>query len=106
MRAKSTEEKSVVDVFLTAYGLSGLCDLSANVDRCFVVFPKSSTSGDVVVFNVLTLSIINVIHAHITPIAAIAVSPCGNLLATASDAVRTRGQAVLLFPPGAMARPT
>lgn len=63
------------------------------------MFPKSSTSGDVVVFNVLTLSIINVIHAHITPIAAIAVSPCGNLLATASDAVRVPYPAP---PPGGL----
>lgn len=47
--------------------------------------PPSPTTGDVLIFDTLNLSAVNVIQAHRTPIAALALNSSGTMLATASD---------------------
>ncbi|PWY99192.1 autophagy-related protein 18 [Testicularia cyperi] len=46
---------------------------------------SSHSSGDVLIFDLLSLSVTNVIQAHKTPISALALNSTGTLLATASD---------------------
>lgn len=84
-----------------------ICALSPSSDNCFLAYPSpvpsptspfanSSTSasgapgaganaGDVLIFDLLSLSVTNVIQAHKTPISALALNSTGTLLATASD---------------------
>ncbi|GAA5967556.1 hypothetical protein JCM11641_005692 [Rhodosporidiobolus odoratus] len=47
--------------------------------------PQSANTGDVLLFDAVSLSVVNIIQAHKTPIAHIALNSTGTLLATASD---------------------
>lgn len=92
-----------------------ICALSPSSENCFLAYPSpvpsptspfatagSSTAGaggaggasssgaagsagDVLIFDLLSLSVTNVIQAHKTPISALALNSTGTLLATASD---------------------
>lgn len=84
-----------------------ICALSPSSENCFLAYPSpvaSPTSpfantssgsqgaggnggaaGDVLIFDLLSLSVTNVIQAHKTPISALALNSTGTLLATASD---------------------
>lgn len=85
-----------------------ICALSPSSDNCYLAYPspapQSSSpfafpphvpaannltspnrTGDVVVFDTLTLQPVNVIEAHKSPLAALSFNADGNLLATASD---------------------
>lgn len=83
-----------------------ICALSPSSENCFLAYPSpvasptspfantSSSSGagqgggaagDVLIFDLLSLSVTNVIQAHKTPISALALNSTGTLLATASD---------------------
>ena len=83
---------------------AGICSLSSSAENSYLVFPHpNSTSpsfnpshtptqpaplqhtGEVLVFDALALTPINIIPAHKTPIALLALSPKGDILATASD---------------------
>lgn len=55
--------------------------------------PPAPTTGDVLLFDTLNLSAINVIQAHKTPIACLALNAAGTMLATASD----KGTVVRVF---------
>ncbi|WWC95815.1 hypothetical protein V866_002681 [Kwoniella sp. B9012] len=55
--------------------------------------PPAPTTGDVLLFDTITLSALNVIQAHKTPIAALALNSTGTMLATASD----KGTVVRVF---------
>ncbi|SPO24043.1 related to ATG18 - Phosphatidylinositol 3,5-bisphosphate-binding protein [Ustilago trichophora] len=91
-----------------------ICALSPSSENCYLAYPSpvpSPTSpfansaggsggggagssggaaggpsgGDVLIFDLLSLSVTNVIQAHKTPISALALNSTGTLLATASD---------------------
>nr|XP_019043558.1 autophagy-like protein 18 Atg18 [Kwoniella bestiolae CBS 10118]OCF22488.1 autophagy-like protein 18 Atg18 [Kwoniella bestiolae CBS 10118] len=55
--------------------------------------PPAPTTGDVLLFDTISLSALNVIQAHKTPIAALALNSTGTMLATASD----KGTVVRVF---------
>lgn len=55
--------------------------------------PPAPTTGDVLLFDTLNLSALNVIQAHKTPIACLALNATGTMLATASD----KGTVVRVF---------
>ncbi|CDW96950.1 hypothetical protein [Sporisorium scitamineum] len=92
-----------------------ICALSPSSENCFLAYPSPvpsptspfansaggsagagasgsgsggaarGTAGDVLIFDLLSLSVTNVIQAHKTPISALALNSTGTLLATASD---------------------
>ena len=66
----------------------GLCVLSPNDKSSLLVFPSSSLSGELLVYSALSLSVVNVIRAHVSATTALAISLCGTRLATASETVR------------------
>ncbi len=68
-----------------------ICDLAPSSDNCYLVYPhsqssllSSSTAGDVVVFDTVSLQPVNVIKAHKAPISTLTINNNGSLLATAS----------------------
>ncbi|XP_018323285.1 WD repeat domain phosphoinositide-interacting protein 2 isoform X2 [Agrilus planipennis] len=63
----------------------GLCALSINDDNCYLAYPGSSTIGEVQIFDVINLNAKTMIPAHDSPLAAIAFSPNGTRIATASE---------------------
>ena len=83
--------------------MTGICSLSSSAENSYLVFPHPNStsptftpthtpslpplqhSGEVLVFDTLGLSPINVIAAHKTPIALLSLSPKGDVVATASD---------------------
>ena len=92
-----------VDTIETGSNPSGICSLSSSAENSYLVFPhptsnrptatpshtpstaQTQTAGEVLVFDTLSLTPVNIIAAHKTPIALLALSPKGDLLATASD---------------------
>lgn len=82
---------------------TGLCALSINSENCFLAYPGSSTIGEVQIFDavnlVITILSFNfcfipqyifqhskiMIPAHDSPLAALAFSPTGLKIATASE---------------------
>ncbi|BFZ62573.1 autophagy protein [Saitoella coloradoensis] len=86
----------------TAPNPTAICALSSSSENCFIAYPsptpatgggspgKATTntaphSGDVVIFDCLTLQPTTLIHAHKSSLSALALSSDGTLLATASD---------------------
>ncbi|CAM6101249.1 unnamed protein product [Calypogeia fissa] len=63
----------------------GLCAFSSNHDNCYLALPASTTSGAVLVYDALDLHALCQIQAHRAPLAAMALSADGFLLATASE---------------------
>ncbi|KAL3274281.1 hypothetical protein HHI36_015686 [Cryptolaemus montrouzieri] len=63
----------------------GLCALSPSGEPCFLAYPGSSSVGEVQIFDASNLYAKNMIHAHDSPLAAIAFSPNGLRIATASE---------------------
>lgn len=75
-----------------------LCALAPSSEMCFLasvapVGHTDATPGHVVLYDLLTLSIANVVHAHRTKLACIAINAQGTLLATASE----KGTVVRVF---------
>lgn len=64
---------------------TGLCTLSINSDNCFLAYPGSNTIGEVQIFDAVNLQAKTMIPAHDSPLAALAFSPTGSRLATASE---------------------
>ena len=86
---------------------SAICTLSPSSDNCYMAYPLpkpredepgkrpahapplstyvAQTSGQVLVFDTLSLKAVNVIEAHRSPLSCIAVNSDGTLLATASE---------------------
>jgi len=93
--------------YRTSPDILAICALSPSSDPSFLAYPSpvpsptsplstaaqtrpsqatpASLSGDVLLFDTRTLSVVNVIQAHKSPIAHIAINSAGTLLATASD---------------------
>jgi autophagy-related protein 18 len=90
-----------------------VCALSSDSDRSYLAYPSPSpsststplssssvpgpppapTAGDVLLFDTITLSALNVIQAHKSPIAHLALNSTGTMLATASE----KGTVVRVF---------
>lgn len=64
---------------------TGLCSLSINSENCFLAYPGSSTIGEVQIFDAVNLHSKIMIPAHDSPLAALAFSPTGLRIATASE---------------------
>ncbi|XP_066256237.1 WD repeat domain phosphoinositide-interacting protein 2 isoform X2 [Euwallacea similis] len=63
----------------------GLCALSSNSENCYLGYPGSSSVGEVQIFDAMNLNAKIMIHAHDSPLAALAFSPNGLKIATASE---------------------
>ncbi|KAK5641221.1 hypothetical protein RI129_009768 [Pyrocoelia pectoralis] len=63
----------------------GLCALSINNDNCYLAYPGSSTIGEVQIFDANNLHAKTMIPAHESPLAALAFSPNGTRIASASE---------------------
>uniref|UniRef100_V9I9I7 WD repeat domain phosphoinositide-interacting protein 2 n=1 Tax=Apis cerana TaxID=7461 RepID=V9I9I7_APICE len=69
----------------TPPNLAGLCTLSINSDNCYLAYPGSNTIGEVQIFDAINLQAKTMIPAHDSPLAALAFSPNGTKVATASE---------------------
>ncbi|XP_011079445.1 autophagy-related protein 18b [Sesamum indicum] len=78
----SLEIKRVID---TVPNLKGLCAFSASTDNPYLALPASTMEGSVLVYNVIDLQSHCEIHAHRSPLAAMAFSSNGMYIATASE---------------------
>ncbi|KAL0334137.1 UNVERIFIED_CONTAM: Autophagy-related protein 18b [Sesamum angustifolium] len=80
---KSLEIKRVID---TVPNLKGLCAFSASTDNPYLALPASTIKGSVLVYNVISAVPLKMqIHAHRSPLAAMAFSSNGMYIATASE---------------------
>lgn len=64
---------------------SGLCALASDSDHCYLAYPGSARVGEVQIFDAVNLRAQTMIPAHDSPLAAIAFSPSGCEVATASE---------------------
>ncbi|XP_060660429.1 WD repeat domain phosphoinositide-interacting protein 2 isoform X3 [Drosophila nasuta] len=71
----------------------GLCALSSSSEHCYLAYPGSVITGEVQIFDAINLHAKTMINAHDTPLAAIAFSPSGTEIATASE----RGTVIRVF---------
>ncbi|KAF9930426.1 autophagy protein [Linnemannia zychae] len=79
-----------------------ICALSPSSDNCYLAYPSPTPSptspfsnngrddshgpsGDVLIFNALTLQVVNIVQAHKTSVSNISINSEGTMLATASD---------------------
>ncbi|KAG2188282.1 hypothetical protein INT44_001035 [Umbelopsis vinacea] len=81
-----------------------ICALSPSSENCYIAYPSPSSStssplagnhlgpsqssyasGDVLIFDALSLQVVNIVQAHKSPVSCIAMNSDGTLLATASD---------------------
>ncbi|XP_017759497.1 PREDICTED: WD repeat domain phosphoinositide-interacting protein 2 isoform X3 [Eufriesea mexicana] len=69
----------------TPPNLAGLCTLSINSDNSYLAYPGSNTIGEVQIFDAINLQAKTMIPAHDSPLAALAFSPNGTKVATASE---------------------
>lgn len=78
-----------------------ICALSPSSENCYLAYPSPTLSptsgsgrddshgpsGDVLIFDALTLQVVNVVQAHKTSVSNISINSEGTMLATASDKV-------------------
>ncbi|CAO3599452.1 unnamed protein product [Absidia cylindrospora] len=78
-----------------------ICALSPSSENCYIAYPSRSSSnspytggqttqsyfptGDVEIFDALSLQLINIVQAHKSPLSSITMNSDGTLLATASE---------------------
>ncbi|RKP04865.1 WD40 repeat-like protein [Thamnocephalis sphaerospora] len=82
-----------------------VCALSPSSENCYLIYPSPSpassgspfstptdsvprgttTTGDVLIFDALSLQVVNIIQAHKSPLSCVATNAEGTLMATASD---------------------
>ncbi|KYQ89796.1 autophagy protein 18 [Tieghemostelium lacteum] len=68
----------------TAPNPKGLCALSPSNNN-YIVYPASTSNGNILVMDICTLETVNLIQAHKSQISSLAINKDGTLLATASD---------------------
>ncbi|KAB5585393.1 autophagy-like protein 18 [Coniochaeta sp. 2T2.1] len=98
---------SLLYTIATSPNSSAICALSPSSENCYIAYPLPKprddtgdkrpshapplstyvppTSGEVLIFDTLTLKAVNVIEAHRSPLCCIALNSEGTLLATASE---------------------
>ncbi|OVA09488.1 WD40 repeat [Macleaya cordata] len=76
---------AILDTIDTVPNPKGLCAFSPNLDACYLALPASTTKGSVLLYNVMELQSHCEIDAHLSPLAAIALSANGLYIATASE---------------------
>ncbi|KIH95008.1 hypothetical protein SPBR_03728 [Sporothrix brasiliensis 5110] len=98
---------SLLYTIATSPNPSAICCLSPSSDNCYIAYPLpkpredrdekrpshapplssyiAPTSGEVLIFDAITLKAVNVIEAHRSPLSCIAINGDGTLLATASE---------------------
>lgn len=81
-----------------------VCALSPSSENCYIAYPSKSSSsapfsvnhqgspsyyatGDVEIFDALSLQLLNIVPAHKSPVSCITMNSDGTLLATASEKV-------------------
>ncbi|KAF9353353.1 autophagy protein [Mortierella sp. AD094] len=81
---------------------NAICALSPSSENCYLAYPSPTPSptspfsnngrddshgpsGDVLIFNALTLQVVNIVQAHKTSVSNISINYDGTMLATASD---------------------
>ncbi|CAK8676807.1 WD repeat domain phosphoinositide-interacting protein 2-like [Clavelina lepadiformis] len=69
----------------TPKNTKGLCCLSISNENSYLAYPGSSIVGEVQVFDVTTLRTVSTIHAHNSPLAAMAFNHTAKKIATASS---------------------
>ncbi|KAF9414823.1 autophagy protein [Podila epigama] len=89
---------------------NAICALSPSSENCYLAYPSPTPSptspfssngrdaphgpsGDVLIFNALTLQVVNIVQAHKTSVSNIAINAEGTMLATASD----KGTVIRIF---------
>jgi len=75
----------ILHIIDTVPNPKGLVALSPSNKNCYLAYPGSQQTGDVYIFDALSLRTVSVVAAHKGPIAAIAISQDGALMATASE---------------------
>jgi len=63
----------------------GACALSSSESNCFLAYPSNASRGDVFVYDVLNLQLVNTIRAHNSPVRVFAFNQQGTMLATVSE---------------------
>ncbi|KAG9455244.1 hypothetical protein H6P81_008148 [Aristolochia fimbriata] len=76
---------AILDTIETVPNNKGLCAFSPSPDACYLALPASTTSGSVLVYNVMDLHSHCQIDAHRSPLAAVVLSSNGAYMATASE---------------------
>ena len=98
---------SLLYTITTSPNPSAICALSPSSENCYIAYPLPKpredtgdrrpahapplstyvppTSGEVLIFDTLTLKAVNVVEAHKSPLSCIALNSEGSLLATASE---------------------
>lgn len=78
---------------------NAICALSSSSEPCYLAYPSpvpssrsplasssdQASPGDVLIFDLLSLSVTNIVQAHKTPISCLSLNSTGTMLATASD---------------------
>eukprot|EP01117_Protostelium_nocturnum_P013468 TRINITY_DN5027_c0_g1_i1.p1 TRINITY_DN5027_c0_g1~~TRINITY_DN5027_c0_g1_i1.p1 ORF type:complete len:384 (-),score=132.86 TRINITY_DN5027_c0_g1_i1:189-1340(-) len=69
----------------TVLNPKGLVALSPSDDNCYLCYPGSNEKGEIVIFDALSLQTMNVLNAHQTPLAKMAINSTGTMIASASN---------------------
>uniref|UniRef100_A0A1A7Y776 WD repeat domain, phosphoinositide interacting 1 n=1 Tax=Iconisemion striatum TaxID=60296 RepID=A0A1A7Y776_9TELE len=69
----------------TPVNLSGLCALSVNHGNSYLAYPGSATIGEITVYDANNLSMVTLIQAHDSPLAALTFNASGSKLTSASE---------------------
>ncbi|KAJ3003381.1 autophagy protein [Thoreauomyces humboldtii] len=66
---------------------NALCALSPSSDNCYLAYPANSSgaAGELLLFDAISLQVINILQAHKAPLSCIAFNYDGTMIATASD---------------------